>query len=194
MNSQILRIVAACILAAASTLHAENVDPETNGSHWAWSENTGWIDAQPGGSGGSGLHAENANVSGWLWSANVGWISAHCGNTASCSDVDFGLRLEADTEKTGWLLLVGKAWSENAGWIVSHCLETDSCNENYYGLRVEIATGMVEGYAWSENLGWLSFSCANTSSCDKVSFGLQFDPAALIPTGDIFKDSFESAP
>ena len=194
VSSLILRIAGAWILTGVGTLHAENVDPDSSGLHWAWSENTGWADAQPGGPGGSGLHAENLDVSGWLWAANIGWISAHCKNTASCTDVSYGLRLKTDNEKPGWLLLVGKAWSENAGWIVSHCLESDSCDENYYGLRVEAATGLVEGYAWSENLGWLSFSCSNTSSCGKVSFGLQFDPVALVLVEDIFKDSFESSP
>src|SRR5262245_65197539 len=33
------------ILLAGSPGHAENVDPNNDGSHFAWSENLGWIDA-----------------------------------------------------------------------------------------------------------------------------------------------------
>ena len=192
-----LRTVATVFaLAAASTLPAANVDPDALGLHWVWSENAAWIDAQPDGAEGPGLQLTDAAVSGWLWSANIGWISAHCVNTESCADVDYGLRLQPDTQKPGWLLLVGKAWSENTGWIVSHCLETDSCDDNYYGLRIDIATGLVQGYAWSENMGWLNFTCDNASSCADVNFGLQFDPdtLAFAASGGIFKDSYENLP
>jgi len=176
---------------------AENVDPDAVGYHWAYSENSGWLDAEPDGNGGStGLHAANGVITGWLWSPAVGWFSAHCSNTASCGEVDYGLRLEVDGENPGWLRFRGMAWSENAGWLVSHCLETDSCLQTDYGLRVEIATGLVVGYAWSENLGWVSFSCSNTDSCGTVDFALQFDPDALTPPGPalIFKDGFETGP
>ena len=160
-----LRTVATVFaLAAASTLPAANVDPDALGLHWVWSENAAWIDAQPDGAEGPGLQLTDAAVSGWLWAANIGWISAHCINTKSCADVSYGLRLQPDTQKPGWLLLVGKAWSENTGWIVSHCLETDSCDDNYYGLRIDIATGLVQGYAWSENMGWLNFTSMKLNS------------------------------
>lgn len=186
-----VRLTAVLILTGITALHAENVDPESTGLHWAWSENAGWINAQPSGPGGPGLEADNSTVRGWLWSANVGWISANCSNTNSCVKVDYGLSLKPNLEKPGRMHLVGRIWSENAGWIVSHCLVTDSCDQVSYGLEVEIETGLVQGYAWSENMGWLSFTCANTGSCGVVNFGLQFDPKAFGPDG-VFEDSFES--
>jgi hypothetical protein len=193
--STLLLSITALVLILPLSLLAENVDPDGTGYHWAYSENGGWLDAEPGGDGGSaGLHTADGLITGWLWSPNVGWISAHCSNTSSCGDVEYGLHLEVDSDNPGWLRFSGKAWSENTGWVVSHCLETNSCNEVEYGLRVEMATGLVVGYAWSENLGWLSFSCSNTGSCGDSDFAIQFDPAALAPSDAnmIFKDGFES--
>ena len=178
------------MLACSGSLLAENVDPDSLGFHWGWSENAGWVDAQPNGDGGQGLHANDSRITGWLWSANVGWISAHCSNTASCDNTNFGLTLKTDKNDPEWFLVLGTAWSENAGWIVAHCLETDSCAQSQYGLRIEKTTGRMEGYAWSENLGWLNFSCSNTASCNTLNFGIQFNPDGLLP--GIFKDSFEN--
>jgi hypothetical protein len=178
------------LLVSSSTLLAENVDPDSLDFHWSWSETAGWMNAEPNGNGGQGLHATDTRITGWLWSANIGWISAHCSNTASCANTDFGLTLMTDANNPAWFSVLGTAWSENAGWIVANCLETDSCVDNNYGLRIEKATGRMEGYAWSENLGWLSFSCANTGSCSTVDFGVQFDQNALLPY--IFKDGFEN--
>ena len=189
------RLIAAAVLLSAlltTAADAENVDPDALGLHRAWAENAGWMDAQPGGPGGSGLHVANGQVSGWLWSETVGWTSASCTNTGSCGDVAYGLRLEDDPDLPGLLRLVGNAWSENAGWIIAHCAETSSCGSSDYGLRVDPQSGLVDGFAWSENLGWISFSCANTGSCATVDFGLQFDPAALAPPESaIFADGFE---
>jgi len=184
--------LALLVALAATPTSAENVDPDALGLHRSWSENAGWVDAQPNGPGGNGLHVTDSQISGWLWSENVGWISASCANTGSCGDVAYGLHLEDDPDVPGLLRLSGNAWSENAGWITTHCAQTNSCEKIDYGLRVDPESGLLDGYAWSENLGWISFSCANTSSCDKVDFGLQFDPAALAPANPmIFADGLE---
>lgn len=197
MSSICSRLFVVLIWAAPLSALAENVDPDEVGHHWAYSENAAWIDAEPGGNGGTlGLHTANGLITGWLWSPNVGWISANCSNTGSCNAVNYGLRLQIDDENPDRLLIVGQLWSENAGWLVSHCLQTGPCSQSAYGLSVEIASGLVSGYAWSENLGWVSFSCSNTGSCGKVDFALQFDPAALAPfwPGTVFRDGFESGP
>lgn len=167
---------------------AETVDPDDSGQRWAWSPNTGWIDARPGGPGGPGLHAANGLVHGWLWSQAVGWISAHCLNTASCAQVGYGLRLEVDPEFPGFMRMVGMGWAPNAGWIMAGCHVTGSCSEVDYALRVHMDSGLVDGWAWSPNLGWISFSCANTGSCGAPSYGVQFDPALL---GSVFRNGFE---
>ena len=38
---------------------AENIDPDGNGSSFAWGENVGWLNAEPGGNGGPGLEVED---------------------------------------------------------------------------------------------------------------------------------------
>jgi len=179
-------------LLIASAAEAETVDPDQLGLRHGWSENAGWIDAQPGGPGGEGLHVANGSVSGWLWAENLGWVSASCGNTDSCASAEYGLHLEDDPDLPGLLRLVGTAWSENAGWIVTHCTSSASCGDVDYGLRVDPQSGLVDGFAWSENLGWISFSCSSTDSCNTVDFGLQFDPQALAPPAPaIFADGLE---
>lgn len=185
------RMLALVVLCGAVDATAAGVDPDGLGLHHAWSENTGWIDALPDGQPAAALTLQDGLLSGWLWSSNAGWISAGCGNTESCTDVDYRLRLETDPDAPGFLRLVGMAWSENAGWIVAHCATTDTCTQVDYGLQVHAATGVVEGFAWSENLGWLSFSCADTGSCATLDFGLQFDAAELSRPDLIFRNGFE---
>jgi len=177
---------------ALSPACAEDLDPDNLGLHYGWSENGGWIDAQPGGPDADGLRVENGALQGWLWSENVVWISASCANTDICGVVEYGLTLEPDPDIPGLLQLRGAAWSENAGWIIAHCATTASCGDVDYGLRVDMESGLVDGHAWSENLGWISFSCANSDSCNSVDFGVQFDPIALLPPPPgIFADGLE---
>ncbi len=185
-----LLLAAAACLPAAS--HANGVDPEQLGLHWAWAENAGWIDAQSAEQPGAGLRLIDGVLSGWLWSPSVGWISVSCANTGSCDSTAYGLRLAPDPDASGFLRVMGTAWSANAGWIVAHCAERASCVEVDYGLRVHIETGLVEGHAWAENLGWISVSCGSDASCAEVDFGLQFDPEALLPPEAVFRDGFES--
>lgn len=39
---------------------ADNVDPNNDGSHFAWSENLGWLNARPNGPGGPGTYDSGA--------------------------------------------------------------------------------------------------------------------------------------
>jgi hypothetical protein len=181
--------IAVAALLAASAVQAESVQPS---QRWAFAPTTGWVDARPLEGGGPGLHADQGVVSGWLWSSNAGWISAHCLNTGSCSQTNYGLRLDEVPGMPGLLRLSGHLWSPNAGWIVAHCATTHSCAEVDYGLHVDRASGLVDGYAWSENLGWISFSCANTASCGNVLYGvgLLVEAAVPLPAG-LFENGFE---
>lgn len=38
---------------------AENMDPGNNGFQYAWGENVGWLNLEPGGDGGLGVQVEN---------------------------------------------------------------------------------------------------------------------------------------
>ena len=162
---------------------SETIDPANDGSQYAWSENSGWVNAEPLGNGGPGMRITTRSVNGWLWTENLGWISLSCENTGSCATVSY--RVEHDGSGN----LYGYAWAENAGWIDFSCLTTDSCATVAYGVQVDLGTGELKGYSWSENTGWISLSCANTVSCATVDFGVD----TIVPLPDeIFSDGFES--
>lgn len=164
-------------------LGAETVDPANDGSQYAWSENAGWVSAEPLGDGGPGMHLAVGSVRGWLWSQNLGWISLTCENTASCGTVTYGVELDEGGNLSGY------AWSENVGWVSFSCLTSGSCLTVDYGVIVDPVDGELSGFAWSENVGWVSFSCGNTASCATVEYGVR--TATEFPA-HIFSDGFES--
>ncbi len=162
---------------------SETIDPNNDGSQYAWSENAGWLNAEPLGSHAPGMNITLDGVDGWLWSENLGWISLSCENTASCAIVDH--RVEHD----GGRNLYGYAWSEYAGWVNFSCLSSGSCATVDFGVEIDLVTGELSGYAWCENVGWISFSCLDTGSCGTVDYGIR----TTIPLPDpIFSDGFES--
>ena len=163
---------------------ADTIDPNDEGSQYAWSENTGWLNAEPLGDGGPGARIWETRAEGWIWAENIGWVSLSCTNTASCSTIDY----EVTNDGTG--NLAGFAWSENAGWVSISCENTLSCGTVDYGVVVDPTTGELSGYAWSENLGWISLSCVNTGSCATVDFTVKTE-VPFIDDG-IFADGFES--
>ena len=71
-------------LLAGGVALAENIDPNNDGSKYAWAENLGWINLRPGGPGGSGVQVSDSGLTGWAWSENSGWISFSCTNR-SCA-------------------------------------------------------------------------------------------------------------
>ncbi len=163
---------------------ADTIDPDDDGSQYAWSENIGWLNAEPLGDGGPGARIWAARAEGWVWSENLGWISLSCSNTHSCSTVAYGV------SNDGAGNLGGFAWSENAGWLSFACENTASCGTIDYGVVVDPATGELSGYAWAENVGWISFSCVNTGSCATVDYGVKTE-VPFVDDG-IFEDGFES--
>ena len=181
---RILRIAlnVGCLLGCVSAA-AEDVDPDNDGSQYAWAGNLGWLNAEPLGDGGPGMALSDAAATGWLWSANSGWISLSCENTDSCAIVDYGVL----NDGTGQLS--GHAWSPNLGWISFSCSDTDSCGSVDYGVQVNAVSGEVNGFAWAANAGWISFSCSDTDSCGSVDFGVRL--AELVVIDPIFSDRFD---
>lgn len=185
MPSLVRSVVVVLLLAgSAAFLAAETIDPNNDDSQYAWAENAGWLNAEPGGDGGPGMAIFEDRVDGWMWSENLGWISLSCINTDSCQRVDY----KVDHDGAG--SLSGYAWSENAGWISFSCENTVSCATVNYSVTLDTRTGELAGWAWSENVGWISFSCVNTASCATVDYGVQTNPDQL--TAMIFADGFES--
>jgi len=172
LHRRVTAVVALVVGAAFGPALAENVDPDNDGSQYAWAENVGWLNAQPSGIGGPGVNVSDFDVSGWMWAENTGWISLSCANTGSCGTAAYGIKNDGHGNLSGF------AWGENVGWLRFAHAEG--------GVRIDPSTGKFNGYAWSENLGWISFSCANTGTCASADYGVktgwcQSTPGA--PTG-----------
>jgi len=133
-------------------LYAENIDPDNQGYQYAWSENLGWINFDPQGSGAVGVDVSDNALSGYAWSENAGWISFSCDNTNSCNQVDYGV------SNNGQGVLSGYAWAENTGWISFSCHNTSSCSNIDYGVTIDNSNGQLQGFAWGENTGWIQFT------------------------------------
>ena len=130
----------------------ENIDPDDDGSQYAWGENVGWLDLEPQGDGGPGVEVGDLALAGYMWGENIGWISLSCENTSSCDTVDYGVTNDGDGNLSGY------AWGENVGWISFSCKNTDTCTTVDYGVTIDPATGEFSGYAWGENIGWINFA------------------------------------
>jgi len=144
-------IAAIVAIPAVVVARAENIDPDADGSQYAYGENVGWLNAEPSGDGGPGVEVEMFDLSGWMWGENVGWISLSCVDTSSCATIAYGVTNDGGQ-------LAGYAWSENAGWISFSCANTSSCGTASYGVTIDTGTGEFAGQAWSEILGWISFA------------------------------------
>ena len=173
-------VVIGALAAVASRVLADNTDPRgatiflTNGlagSRYAWSENTGWLNARAStetyGPGGSGLQVTDTDVLGYLWGENIGWVNMSCLNDATCGGNNWGVKNDGTGKLSGY------AWAENAGWINFSCTTNSTCGNVNYGITIDPATGQFHGKAWAENLGWVSFNCADDASCGNVQYAVQ---------------------
>ena len=122
------------LLLYCSAVCAENIDPDNDGSQYAYGENVGWLNLEPGGDGGSGVEVSDSTVTGYMWGENIGWINL--------SPTESGVVNDGAGDLSGY------AWGENVGWI----------NFAPAGGGVYIdACGGFNGTAWGENIGWISF-------------------------------------
>ncbi len=138
----VLAILAVGGIVGAST----TIDPA---NPYAYSANTGWINAEADGTNGAVIG--RFYCSGHLWAANTGWISLGGGAPdngyaySNTSADDFGVNHNEAGE------LRGSAYSANTGWIVF---------EEQGDPRVDLQTGALSGYAYGANTGWISLSNA----------------------------------
>ena len=68
--------MALCLLPATFAA-AENIDPDNDGSQYAYAENVGWINAEPSGNGADGVHGVLE-----LMREEVDRALAYCGQTS----------------------------------------------------------------------------------------------------------------
>jgi len=116
------------------TALAGNIDPDNDGSQYAWGENVGWINFEP--SQGEGVTVTDSVVTGKAWGENIGWINLSPATGGVLHD--------------GAGNLSGYAWGENVGWI--------NFNPTGAGVKIDTATGAFSGKAWGENIGWINFA------------------------------------
>ena len=138
-------ILALTLLIVALPAAAENIDPVDDDSQYAWGENVGWINAEPGGDGADGVHVADFEVTGWMWGENVGWISLSCKTTGTCESIGYGI------VNDGLGNLSGTAWAENVGWI-----DFDPAGDGR--VWIDVIDGTFLGEAWGENVGWIAMS------------------------------------
>jgi hypothetical protein len=134
-----------CVLDSSSA--AENIDPASDGSQYAYSENSGWLDGEPLGNGGPGLEVQKGILTGYIWGENIGWINLHPAFGGVVND--------------GKGRLSGFAWGENIGWI--NFQPTDG------GVTIAPKTGVFSGFAWGENIGWIQFNSPSTPAFQMVT-------------------------
>jgi hypothetical protein len=147
---------------------AENIDPGSDDSQYAWGENVGWLNAEPQGEGGPGVQVDDFELTGWIWGENVGWISLSCKNGSTCGTTDYGVL----NDGTG--VLSGYAWAENVGWI--------NFAPATAGVTIDAATGEFGGEAWGENVGWIRFASSGAHPF-AMKTGWSCDPAPTPPSG-----------
>jgi len=128
----ILLIISVMIGIGVVTVCAENIDPDNDDSQYAYGENVGYLNFEPGGKGGSGAEVTNSAVTGYVWGENIGWINL--------SPKSYG-----GVENDGAGNLSGYAWGENVGWI----------NFAEKGEVTIGKDGVFDGWVWGENIGWI---------------------------------------
>lgn len=145
-NIRFLLICSLCLPLSFSILFAENVDPYQTGDQYGWSENAGWMNAEPGI---FGMQVESNWVLGYLWGENIGWICLHCASRGTCDTVSYGIINDGSCNLSGF------AWGENVGWIN---FDPDVPGDTLNQYRVIIAAdGKLSGWAWGQNIGWMHF-------------------------------------
>jgi hypothetical protein len=149
------------------TTIAENMDPDNDGSKYAYGENVGWINfGQPQG---PGVVVTSSGLTGYAWGENIGWINLAPAGSGVVND--------------GAGNLSGYAWGENVGWI--NFAPTGS------GVSID-AEGVFLGRAWGENIGWITFSSEGT-----VAFRVKTSwtaPPDATPDPFTFADQTDVAP
>jgi len=147
---------------------AQNIDPEGDGSKYAYAENVGWLNGAPLSPGGPGVQVADFELTGWMWGENIGWISLSCENSSTCVTSDYRVRNDGDGTLSGF------AWGESVGWI-----RFDTASS---AVNINSATGEFSGAAWSENLGWISFASSGQYPY-RMKTGWRCVPAPEIPPG-----------
>ena len=129
------------IAALPAGAYAENIDPNEDGSQYAYGENVGWVNFEPSiAAPNVGATVSDEKLTGFVWAENIGWINLSPQYSGVFND--------------GTGLLSGYGWGENVGWI--NFDPQVSGDANHYGVTVN-TEGDFDGWAYGENIGWINF-------------------------------------
>jgi hypothetical protein len=170
----LVAMLLACCLSVPLFAQQENIDPNNDGSQYAYGENVGWCNAEPLGNGGPGVYVTSSALTGWIWGENIGWINLSCSNLGTCGTVSYGVTNDGAGNLSGY------AWGENVGWISFSCENTASCGTTPYGVSID-CDGVFGGNAWAENAGWITFS-ASAPYAYRVQTSWAPNPITIAPT------------
>ncbi len=147
-------VVILVLLLAGTFVTAENIDPYNMDEQYGYSENTGWLNAEP--SVGSGMQVAGDKVTGFIWGENIGWVNLNCENNGTCGAVSYGVVNDGAGNLSGF------AWGENVGWI-NFDPDVPGDTTNQYKVSID-GNGLLSGWAWGENIGWIHFDETQTWS------------------------------
>lgn len=132
----ILCIFTLAICVGGKVVFAENIDPWDDGSQYAYGENIGWLNFEPGF--GGGVTVDDTALTGYVWAENIGWINLSPEGQGGVMNDGHGN-------------LSGYAWGENVGWI--------NFDPEHGGVTIDYDDNF-DGWAWGENIGWIHFQSA----------------------------------
>jgi len=154
----VLQVIMLCL-----TVSAENIDPDNDGSQFAYGENVGWLNFEPNRPEPNvGTTVSDNQLTGFVWAKNIGWINLDPND----SDPNSGIKND------GSGFLSGFAWGENVGWLNFNPQVPNDANQ--YGVIID-SEGNFDGWAWGENIGWIHFQSAFVLDWDDLaSFAAQW--------------------
>jgi hypothetical protein len=98
-------VLAAILVLSFTSTYAENIDPNNNGSQYAYGENVGWFNFEPNRPEPNvGATVSSNKLTGFIWAENIGWVNL--------SPAFYG-----GVFNDGAGNLSGFAWGENVGWL-----------------------------------------------------------------------------
>jgi hypothetical protein len=172
-----LAILTIAISLLASVQAAENIDPNEDGSQYAYGENIGWVNFEPNiPAPNVGATVSEEKLTGFIWAENIGWINLDPND----DDPNTGV----SNDGTGNLSSL--AWGENVGWI--NFDPNIPRDPNHYGVTID-SDGNFDGWAWGENIGWINFN-----SVDLYGYGVKACKVNYIDLANFVDDWLESGP
>ena len=155
------------VLPAAS----ENIDPDNNGSQYAYSEVFGWIDFELDGDDEVGMEVTDDFVLGCFLTQNGSLVHLSCYNTDYFYDIDICVMNDGHGNLSGY------AWGEGIGWISFSSKDKNSgAPKEEYGVKINPDTGKFSGRAWGYD-GWIDFDIKGSV---KTSWRGNFSRAAQL--------------